>query len=417
MQNNINCPDEAQNTPIAVILERFGVKPVNVAGSIKYCCPLHNEKTPSATVFKTDSGKELFKCFGCDTCLDSIGLYGQLAGIDPRLEYKRICRELVGLVHIHASSSHIVTKAIPKRQITDLDSDILEDFKNHLAKDHNQERGLKYVLKRHLTASQFDKHFGYVEKYNLAENHLKKRYAIEQLQDVGLFSKKGRLIFGSDYPLVIFTYSKNRIVGVESRTLTPNHSPKYLSQSGNIETSVFANSLAKNVICLGYLHINEGKLDVLSNEVFGNPALCIGITKTVSWFGKNPDFMQKLKDYGVRVIIEFDNDRNGAGQSAAIKLLKYLEKCGIRAEIRTLEVGTDVNDLLAKTLLKDSVLIANSLLDKLDNLDGKTTLQAVNFSTIKSVQNRAFKHTLSSIGVGQSIAFKNGLFTLENIKF
>ncbi|CAM2078364.1 MAG: CHC2 zinc finger domain-containing protein [uncultured Clostridium sp.] len=45
----------------------------------KGLCPFHNEKTPS---FSICSKRQLFKCFGCEECGDSIALVSKLKGLN-----------------------------------------------------------------------------------------------------------------------------------------------------------------------------------------------------------------------------------------------------------------------------------------------------------------------------------------------
>lgn len=45
----------------------------------KGLCPFHNEKTPS---FSICSKRQLFKCFGCGECGDSIALVSKLKGLN-----------------------------------------------------------------------------------------------------------------------------------------------------------------------------------------------------------------------------------------------------------------------------------------------------------------------------------------------
>ncbi|MDU2291143.1 MAG: CHC2 zinc finger domain-containing protein [Clostridium celatum] len=45
----------------------------------KGLCPFHNEKTPS---FSICSKRQLFKCFGCGECRDSIALVSKLKGLN-----------------------------------------------------------------------------------------------------------------------------------------------------------------------------------------------------------------------------------------------------------------------------------------------------------------------------------------------
>lgn len=57
-----------RNFPIEEVIGRYA--DLKKAGNtLKCCCPLHNEKTPSMTV---NPAKNFFKCFGCGASGDAI---------------------------------------------------------------------------------------------------------------------------------------------------------------------------------------------------------------------------------------------------------------------------------------------------------------------------------------------------------
>ncbi len=66
----------AKSYPIIAILEEYGCKGESAgSGRAKYKCPLHNEDTPSFTVFKKDNH---WRCFGCGEGGDPIDLVMKL---------------------------------------------------------------------------------------------------------------------------------------------------------------------------------------------------------------------------------------------------------------------------------------------------------------------------------------------------
>ncbi len=61
------------------ILEVARAIGINLNRYNKCLCPFHNEKTPS---FSICSKRQLFKCFGCGECGDSIALVSKLKGLN-----------------------------------------------------------------------------------------------------------------------------------------------------------------------------------------------------------------------------------------------------------------------------------------------------------------------------------------------
>ncbi len=65
--------DAARNVNIAYILESYGYKPDRNG---KYLCPVHNERTPSATIWDNK-----LKCFGCGGNLSTVDLIQRLENV------------------------------------------------------------------------------------------------------------------------------------------------------------------------------------------------------------------------------------------------------------------------------------------------------------------------------------------------
>jgi DNA primase len=60
--------DAIHDLPIEEIIGRF-VELKKAGASLKACCPIHGEKTPSFTVTRA---KNIYKCFGCGSGGDAI---------------------------------------------------------------------------------------------------------------------------------------------------------------------------------------------------------------------------------------------------------------------------------------------------------------------------------------------------------
>lgn len=79
--------DLIRGIPIEEIL---GAPKMSSGNRSKYICPLHNEDTPSFTVYKD---KNTWWCFGCNSGTSVIDLYMKLNNVD----FKQACQELTKL--------------------------------------------------------------------------------------------------------------------------------------------------------------------------------------------------------------------------------------------------------------------------------------------------------------------------------
>ena len=78
----------AKSVPICEIMGRYGYKKEYESNStIKYCCPFHNEKTPSFTVYKD---KNHAYCFGCNKSADSIDIVMHMDKCDFKEAVKKL---------------------------------------------------------------------------------------------------------------------------------------------------------------------------------------------------------------------------------------------------------------------------------------------------------------------------------------
>lgn len=68
--------DKARDVDIAYILKKYGVK---ADKNERYHCPVHNDKKPSASIYKQENK---LKCFSCNSYLSTIDLVMQVEGVD-----------------------------------------------------------------------------------------------------------------------------------------------------------------------------------------------------------------------------------------------------------------------------------------------------------------------------------------------
>lgn len=79
------------------------------------CCPVHDERRPSAS-FNESAGK--IHCFGCNFHGDALDLIGKKEGIDDYLEQVKIAEAITGETAGAAPSLGAPSRRLPRR-ITD----------------------------------------------------------------------------------------------------------------------------------------------------------------------------------------------------------------------------------------------------------------------------------------------------------
>lgn len=71
-----------QSNRLADVATKFGVKLTKDGRGWRGCCPLHNDDTPSFTIYTNAAHEEKFKCFGCGAHGDVVDFVMQLKGVD-----------------------------------------------------------------------------------------------------------------------------------------------------------------------------------------------------------------------------------------------------------------------------------------------------------------------------------------------
>lgn len=79
--------DIKQAVTIEQVCSTYGVPLVRKGGRLKACCPFHNEKTPSFTIYEDTNS---FYCFGCGAAGDVIKLMELLYGLEPLEAAKKL---------------------------------------------------------------------------------------------------------------------------------------------------------------------------------------------------------------------------------------------------------------------------------------------------------------------------------------
>ncbi len=274
-------------------------------------CPLHPESRPS---FYVNERKNVFYCHGCGCGGDVI----RFVQIYLKLSF-------------HQSVAHLKQEfSWPKPSPDGLLEAAVAFYEQQLychpeALDYLQRRGLHdRRLMRQLN-------LGYAPGGSLRRHLIRQGYSPDQLRQAGLINPQGRDTF---YQRIVFPcFDHNRVNNLYGRSISQAAPHRFLPRP---KGSLFAWSIIRffpSVIVV------EGLFDLaaLWQEGFVNTTCGFGTHLTESQLSQLSDLS------GREVMIAFDSDPNGAGQSAARLLAERLGSASVIARIVDLPDGHDPN--------------------------------------------------------------------------
>ena len=306
------------------------------------CCPFHNEKTPSFTVF-TDTSS--YYCFGCGAGGDIITFIMNRENLDY-VEAVRLLAERAGMSMPEDSAVPAEKKHVRERMLEMHKLAARHYYKNLISGDNE---GMRYLKKRGLTMSAVKRYgLGFAKNSfdDLKKLLLGQGYSLAEMTAAGLLAKsqkngsyydkfRNRLMF----PVIDL---RGNVVAFSGRTLAPDGIPKYMNSpdteiyhKGNI---LFGLNLAKSDND-GTLILCEGNIDVvmLSQEGFKNAVAPLGTAFTT-------DQARRISQYAKTVIVAFDSD--SAGQKATNKAIDYLKNQGVSVRVLQMQGAKDPDEYI-----------------------------------------------------------------------
>ena len=308
------------------------------------CCPFHNERTPSFTVFPDTAS---YYCFGCGEGGDIITFTMKYKNLD----YREAVYELADRARLRVPEDRQVSNEGRKRRerLLEMHKIAAKHFYNNLKEQGNP--CLEYVKSRGLDSSSVTRYgLGYAKDSfdDLKNVLLKHRFSLAEMYAAGLVAKsqkngsyydkfRDRLMF----PVIDL---RGNVVAFSGRALKPDSTPKYMNSpetdiyhKGNI---VFGLSVAKDK-CEGTLILCEGNIDVvmLSQSGFKNAVAPLGTAFTV-------EQARILAKYAKTVIIAFDSD--SAGQKATAKAIDFLKSQGVTVRVLQMQGAKDPDEFIKK---------------------------------------------------------------------
>jgi DNA primase len=338
-------------------------------------CPFHQEKTPS---FSVTPDKNIFYCFGCQKGGSVFNFIMEMEGI-PFPEAVERLGERVGIKVDSGDSGD--TGDDTYRALAELYERITHTFEYFLWEHQAGRSAREYVAGRGITEEtmrRFRLGFSPGDLHWLHRFLRGKNYSEEFLAQSGLFSRKyptisifsGRLMF----PI---TDRRGRTVAFGGRSMDERE-PKYINSP---ETKLFhkrstlfgLSEARKEIRSEGEVLVTEGYFDVLSFFEAGVPRAVAPLGTSLT-----EEHVRTLGRSADRVTLVFDDDE--AGQRAAYRAIRLLERAGLEARVLTPRGGKDPGEILEKegrralqNMLKYSInsfeYVVNKVLEKSDLRD------------------------------------------------
>lgn len=308
------------------------------------CCPFHNEKTPSFTVF-TDTSS--YYCFGCGAGGDVITFVMNVENLD----YVDAVKLLASRAGLSLPEDRGVSdqKKRARERILEMHKIAAKHYYANLTKADNH--CMKYLKDRGLDAGSVTRYgLGFAKDSfdDLKSLLLSKGFSLAEMFEAGLVAKsqkngsyydkfRNRLMF----PVIDI---RGNVVAFSGRALGAEQSPKYMNSP---ETPIyhkgdvlFGLNLAKDKND-GMLILCEGNIDVvmLSQAGFRNAIAPLGTAFTT-------EQARIIAKYAKTVVIAFDSDQ--AGQKATNKAIDYLKSQGVSVRVLQMQGAKDPDEYIKK---------------------------------------------------------------------
>ena len=301
------------------------------------CCPFHNEKTPSFTLYSEPSH---YYCYGCGAGGDAITFIRQIENLD----YVSAVEYLAHRAGLTMPVKDDLTPRVNKKRYYEMNAEAARFWHKTLSLPEG-ERGRQYLKQRGLSDAVI-RHFGIgyaPDAWDGLYRHLKNAGYTDKEMDEAFLCKRaksgtmydifrGRAMFPVIDPAGNVVAFSGRFAGKEGE-----NDRKYVNSADTPvykkSRTVFALNFAKNspekelILC-------EGNLDVVSLHA-------AGVTNAVASLGTalTADQCRLLKRYTDRVCLCYDAD--DAGKRAAQKAIRLLQEVGIRVRVLSLTGTAD----------------------------------------------------------------------------
>lgn len=274
-------------------------------------CPLHAESRPS---FCVNERKNVFYCHGC-------GCGGDV------IRFVQIYLNL----SFHQTVAHLKQEFSQPQPSVEGVLEAAAAFYQHELHSHRE--ALDYLQRRGLHDQRLIRqlNLGYAPGGSLRRHLILQGYSPDLLRQAGLIDPQGRDTF---YQRIVFPcFDDNRVINLYGRSIGRAAPHRFLARA---KGGLFAWSILRSYPAV---IVVEGLFDLaaLWQEGFVNTTCGFGAHLT------KIQVAQLCEPPGHEVMIAFDNDRNGAGQSAARLLAQRLGSAGVSVRIVEIPDGHDPN--------------------------------------------------------------------------
>jgi len=324
---------------------------LKVSGSkLVACCPFHNEKTPSFTIFRNTKS---FHCFGCDKGGDVVTFIMLVENLDYLSAVMKLAEW--AKIPIPEDDGEYKNQVVRQKRIYEVNREAALYFHNNLIGTQSGDniKAAEYVKKRNLKNPTV-KHFGLgcaLNSWNHLTKYLSEKGFSKEEQKTAFLCNitkngdyidyfKGRLMF----PIIDIN---GNVIAFGARALDDKDKPKYLNSS---ETPVFkkgrnlyALNFAKNSVGVNkkfdYFILCEGYMDVIAMHQAGftNAVAALGTAIT-------EDQVKLIAKYAKRVVLAYDSDN--AGKMAMSKAAGLFDTAGIEVKILSLGQAKDPDEFI-----------------------------------------------------------------------
>jgi len=335
MKNNKNI----NTIDIIKILNKYNIKQVVRKGDeISFCCPFHDDSTPSAFI---NIKNKFFKCFGCSAKGNIITFISKL----EKKSYNQVLEELESGVEedidYNDKMNVLKDKIVDRRKNQDNSKNKYSDIYRFLIDKSEpmiETNSDEYSYLRDTRGLTND----IIHKQNIrlitneTVRHLFKQFDDKSLSEAKLINSETKRFVGSMHRIAFPFYYGDEISSIQLRGLT-NSKLKYLN-IGKLKIPYNINVILES----DTIALCEGVIDCLTLLQMGKSA--IGIIGASNF---DKEWIKYFIDK--KVVIFFDNDT--PGQKAANKIKLLLKNNDIEVVNKKLSKYNDINEWYVNTKL------------------------------------------------------------------
>lgn len=334
---------------LRMVMEDLGYRTVQ---NRRMICPFHDDDSPSLVIYPPPQNE--FHCFGCGKHGDVLNFFAEVNGISFKEALERLA---FTYIPAYNPENQRPFKNEPKLQVYEkkdpaasyvykpLHSEMYADLRSYCLDYPTTQSTIdaaNYLRNRGLTDWTL-RHFNIfvLKNYRGANDFLKAKYSLADLQSAGLMNEKGNLIFYV-HPIIFPYFKDDKIVYLQGRTIGPpkDKASKYQFLKG-VPRPMFNQDLLKTLKYGTTIYITEGAVDCMTLVQHGDAAVSLGSAKHF-----RPEWAKLFNQF--RVMVWFDND--AAGKSGTTDLIEKLRFHGIEVEAKKLPPGyNDINEYFNKS--------------------------------------------------------------------